>query len=455
MKRNILLILLVFSPISFLYSQRILVNDCILPKGNSKSDPDVTYWNYYNLNYYIQNSASTLTYSECQTVIQNAFNQWSKYTQFTFTQTTNYSDADITISWETGDHGDNQPFYPNSNVLAHATLGKHNQTPPTYIHFNDYIDFSSYNLYQLALHEIGHVLGLPDDNMHTTAVMFGNYGYFTNLTYYDVDALYNIYGYPFSINGPSYIEQSETYSISKIHPAYNVVWSLSNSYYNQNCLQQNYPTQNKCTITRSSSQDMTNATLTATIKHNGVTVQTLTKSGLYAHNGFKGTYSSSFGSGQYTAPNPIFTSPSSIVIINSPNLIGATASYTGDATPTYWYFYDDRIVVGMPSTGVAIVISVYCDNGTQYTIPIIKSNTPYNMTVNFNGEMMYITLDESSSENQAWKLEIYNVVTGDKIVTQNVSGRSVSINTSGWKKGLYAARATIDKEVLTEKIQVK
>jgi hypothetical protein len=77
------------------------------------------------------------------------------------------------------------------------------------------------------------------------------------------------------------------------------------------------------------------------------------------------------------------------------------------------------------------------------------------MTVNFNGEMMYITLDESSSENQAWKLEIYNVVTGDKIVTQNVSGRSVSINTSGWKKGLYAARATIDKEVLTEKIQVK
>lgn len=35
------------------------------------------------------------------------------------------------------------------------------------------------------------------------------------------------------------------------------------------------------------------------------------------------------------------------------------------------------------------------------------------------------------------------------------SGRSVSINTSGWKKGLYAARATIDKEVLTEKIQVR
>lgn len=36
-----------------------------------------------------------------------------------------------------------------------------------------------------------------------------------------------------------------------------------------------------------------------------------------------------------------------------------------------------------------------------------------------------------------------------------VSGKSVSINTSGWKKGLYAARATIGEEVLTEKIQVR
>jgi hypothetical protein len=109
----------------------------------------------------------------------------------------------------------------------------------------------------------------------------------------------------------------------------------------------------------------------------------------------------------------------------------------------------------MPSSGNTIVVNIHCTNGDNFTIPIIKTYSMYQMAVNFNGEMMDITLDESVSEDLAWTLEIYNVATGDKIVTQNVSGRSVSINTSGWKKGLYAARATIDKEVLTEKIQVK
>ncbi|MBQ9230037.1 MAG: T9SS type A sorting domain-containing protein [Prevotella sp.] len=46
-------------------------------------------------------------------------------------------------------------------------------------------------------------------------------------------------------------------------------------------------------------------------------------------------------------------------------------------------------------------------------------------------------------------------MTGEKAITKNVTGNSVSLNTSGWKQGLYAVRVTIGKEVLTEKIQVK
>ena len=125
MKRSILLIILFCSPIGFLYSQRVLVDDCILPKGDSKSDPDVVYWDCYDLHYYIQNSASTLSYSECQSAIQNAFNRWSKYSQFTFTQTTNLSEADITISWETGEHGDNKPFYPNFSGCLYSRWSCH------------------------------------------------------------------------------------------------------------------------------------------------------------------------------------------------------------------------------------------------------------------------------------------------------------------------------------------
>ena len=260
---------------------------------------------------------------------------------------------------------------------------------------------------------------------------------------------------PDIISGDIYIDTYRVYSIPNLPSGVTVEWSLSNSYYNQNCLQQNYPAQNQCTITRSSSYNMLNATLTATVKYNGATVQTLTKTGINAYSGFVGTYTSSFGSGQYTAPNPIFTASNSLVTIYSTKLIGATVTRSGDITPTYWMHTGNKLEVGIPSTGGTLVVNVSCQNGESYTIPIIRSTLPYGMNVNFNGESLTITLDESASEDQNWSLEIANVVTGEKAITKTVTGNSVSLNTSGWKQGLYAVRVTIGKEVLTEKIQVK
>ena len=110
----------------------------------------------------------------------------------------------------------------------------------------------------------------------------------------------------------------------------------------------------------------------------------------------------------------------------------------------------------MPSTGGnTILIHVICEEGDDYYIPVIRSTPPYYLSVNFDEETMTVTLDDSSLNNQNWTLEVYNVMSGKNVVTQNVSGNSVSINTSGWKRGLYAARITIGKEVLTEKVVVK
>ena len=257
------------------------------------------------------------------------------------------------------------------------------------------------------------------------------------------------------IEGPQYFSTSGTYYVNNLPSGVTVEWSLSNSYYNQNCLQQNYPSQNQCTITRSSTQDMIGAILTATIKYNGIAVQTLTKTTVSAFTGFKGTYISSMGSGQYVAPNPIFTEANTSVHIWSPKLIGATVTYTGDATPSYWLIGYNTIDVNMPSTGSAIVIHVICEAGDDYYIPVIRSTPPYYLSVNFDGEAMIVTLDDSALDNRDWTLEIYNVMNGEKVVTQNVSGNSVSINISGWKRGLYAARVTIGKEVLTEKVVVR
>ena len=195
-------------------------------------------------------------------------------------------------------------------------------------------------------------------------------------------------------------------------------------------------------------------TLTATIKYSGVAVQTLTKN-ICAYAGFKGTYISSFGSGIFNAPNPIFTEPNMYVHLLSPSFVGATYSYTGDATPTYWLPGYDTLDVGMPSTGSTILIHIYCANGEDYYLPIIKSYPPYYLSVGFDGDILTITLDESISADQTWTLETINMVNGEKVVTRNVSGNCISLNTSGWKRGIYAVRATIGKEVLTEKIQVK
>ena len=197
---------------------------------------------------------------------------------------------------------------------------------------------------------------------------------------------------------------------------------------------------------------MTGAILTATIKHNGATIDTLTMNNLCAYQGFKGTYSSSMGSGQYISPNPIFTGANTLVHISSPRLVGATVTYTGDATPSYWNLGNNTIDARMPSSGSTILIHVICEAGDDYYIPIIK--TPNKLALDIDGEVITITPDDSIIDNQDWTLEIYNVANGENMVTKNVSGNSVSLDTSGWKRGLYIARAIIGKEVLTGKIQV-
>ena len=259
-----------------------------------------------------------------------------------------------------------------------------------------------------------------------------------------------------TLSGPHVISSQSVYSVEGLPSGFNVTWSLSDFYYYNNCLQNNTPLNNQCTITRSNGHDMVNDTLVATIKHFNDIIQYVTMGDLYAYAGFKGTYSSSLGSGQYLGPNPIYTASNSVVHVTSPNLIDATVSYySGDATPTILSQGYNTFDVGMPSTGNTIVVQVNCSNGDIYYIPIIKASKSNNVSVSFDGDMMTITLDEAVLPDQVWTLEVYNVANGEKIVTREVSGNSASINTSGWKRGLYIVCATIGKEVLTEKMQVR
>ena len=180
-----------------------------------------------------------------------------------------------------------------------------------------------------------------------------------------------------SISGPKVVSSSAVYSIPNLSQDFSVVWSLNDSYYNQHCLEQNTPSVNKCTITPDNTHDMTNKTLTATIKRNGVTVKTLTKAGMYAQNGFKGHYTSGSLSGDINYTYIFNIKANTTTYVTSPNFYGATVSYSSSgATPSIWTFsptYGDLTFV-TSNTSTPVVINVHDVCGNNYTLYAFASN---------------------------------------------------------------------------------
>lgn len=276
------------------------------------------------------------------------------------------------------------------------------------------------------------------------------------------DAVYAVAAH--KIVGPPLICTNGTYSIENLPSGVTVEWGLSNSYYNQNCLQQNYPSTNQCTITRSSNQDMMNATLTAAIKYDGVTIQTLTKT-VYAYSDFYGQYTSDNLSGTINYTHIFYVKPGFTTVVTSPNFIGATVTYdSSGTTPSYFYLEPTtwKLYFTMPTnnSGTPVIINVN-DGCNYYQLYAMPQNNYYLEIFNEDGEIT-VTLHEKGEDssksvvtNQPWTIEICNASSGVVMATQSSTSRSVSISTSTWPKGLYIVKATVGKEELTEKVIVK
>ncbi|KAF7135595.1 hypothetical protein RHSIM_Rhsim08G0097000 [Rhododendron simsii] len=112
------------------------------------------------------------TSSNAISAVARAFNTWASQTQFRFSRSKNFASADIKIGFYRGDHGDGEPFTGQNESLAHAF-------PPTdgRFHYNANYSFTvnpvegSFHLETVALHEIGHLLGLGHSDVED-AVMF-------------------------------------------------------------------------------------------------------------------------------------------------------------------------------------------------------------------------------------------------------------------------------------------
>lgn len=149
-------------------------------------------------------------------VFSRAFDRWSEVTPLTFTETASFQSADIKIGFFAGDHNDEEPFDGPMGTLAHAF-----SPPAGHFHLdgdenwvidgapivdgNFFSILSAVDLESVAVHEIGHLLGLGHSSVED-AIMFPTLGAGTRrveLANDDIQGVQELYGSNPNFTGPS------------------------------------------------------------------------------------------------------------------------------------------------------------------------------------------------------------------------------------------------------------
>ncbi|XP_005329151.3 macrophage metalloelastase [Ictidomys tridecemlineatus] len=157
-------------------------------------------WKKHEITYRINNYTPDMKKEDVDYAIQKAFQVWSDVTPLKFRRV-HAGEADIMISFANGAHGDFNPFDGKDGILAHA------YEPGPGIggdaHFDEAETWSKNqqgrNLFLVAVHELGHSLGLGHSN-DRKAIMYPNYGYLDPNTFHlssdDIRGIQSLYGGP-------------------------------------------------------------------------------------------------------------------------------------------------------------------------------------------------------------------------------------------------------------------
>jgi hypothetical protein len=150
--------------------------------------------------YRFANTTNDIAGTQEKTAVKNAFDTWASVLCGVSFQEQAAAPTDFIVGWFSGDHGDGSPFDGIGNVLAHGFYpppcgGSHAGE----LHFDEAETWSltgagsTFDLQTVALHEIGHLLGL-DHSAVGGSVMFPTYGGpLRNLTPDDIEGIRKLY----------------------------------------------------------------------------------------------------------------------------------------------------------------------------------------------------------------------------------------------------------------------
>ncbi len=154
-----------------------------------------------NVGYVYSHLTAQLAPSAAEQAIERAMAEWSKAAAITWTQTTaTAARQTINVVFASYDHGDGYPFDGPGGVLAHTFYPAPINAEPIAgdMHFDDSEHWSlggSTDLFSVALHELGHALGLGHSD-NPAAAMYPYYKAATGLSSLDIATVQTLYAAP-------------------------------------------------------------------------------------------------------------------------------------------------------------------------------------------------------------------------------------------------------------------